>query len=189
MHGLFLFLYVCFSTRRAKEREGHRPEEVQGGHWNEVIGQVNIYAYINALVPTCIYLYIFVYICIYLYICISLLAQRIAGACSVQGRWVEGFSGEWKEGRHVSCENMFSFIFFFSVFFSPFFYTQFAFAQKVQKLTHAKLGSLLVSMYVFVCVCGDAHYALYMYICVSICIRHFAGQFTHFFFCVHTGHL
>jgi len=119
-----------------------------------------------------IYLYIFVHICIY----ISLLAQRIAGACSVQGRWVEGFSGEWKEGRHVSCENMFSFIFFFSVFFSPFFYTQFAFAQKVQKLTHAKLGSLLVSMYVFVCVCGDAHYALYMYayICVSICIRHYS---------------
>jgi len=58
--------------------------------------------------------------------------------------------------------------FFFSVFFPPFFYTQFAFAQKVQKLTHAKLGSLLVSMYVFVCVCGDAHYALYIYICALV---------------------
>lgn len=38
---------------------------MQGGHWNEVIVQVNIYAYINALVRV----YIFVYICnIYVHI-------------------------------------------------------------------------------------------------------------------------
>jgi len=129
-----------------------------------------------------IYIYIFVYICIYLYIYLPF---------GPTNRWSVQCAREMGRGVLVGSERRvvmsrvkicFLSSFFFSVFFPPFFYTQFAFAQKVQKLTHAKLGSLLVSMYVFVCVCGDAHYALYMYICVSICIRHFAGQFTHFFF-------
>lgn len=153
---------------------------MQGGHWNEVIVQVNIYAYINALVRV----YIFVYICnIYVHISLFWPNESLERAVCERDGLIASGGGGGGGFSHVSCENMFLSSFFFSIYiyFFYFLFTQFAFAQKVQKLTHAKLGSLLVSMYAFVCACVCVWMHTHMR-------RHFAGQFTHFFF-VCTSHL
>lgn len=83
---------------------------MQGGHWNEVIVQVNIYAYINALVRV----YIFVYICnIYVHISLFWPNESLERAVCERDGLIASGGGGGGGFSHVSCENMFLSSFFF----------------------------------------------------------------------------